>query len=265
MKLIKRILGDIIGVFTIPICAIFQQRTIVGMIADIFGIFFLIFQFMWFVIKSIWKFLTVWKDFKNPLGKIFIFYSIFSSIAAGVLTTFLPDLALATYNFMPISIVPIQKIYTSLVQNAALSNGVLNGVTSVGSFVGTLAGIFVALLTVVMLTGASLIPIFAYIWVILLLGFIWAAIAEFGYGSQNAFKIMFKEWWDWDVYNFRVSVFIAVRWWLYIIPVVNVCFYRILLKKDRESRFYPPVDARGKLDHEKLRHLYNSIYSRVVK
>ena len=272
MKLIKRITGDILGIITIPLCVLFQptHASITALLLDMFMIVALPILFLLFCLKTILKILFIWKDFKNPLGKYFMIFSVISSIAAFILQTVIPDTLAQWYETLPNFVITGMLDMAHVVENVSETAGAKSSALLAGGsdFLTVFAsvGMIIGALVIILLTlGPSLIPFALYIWIALLIGMIWAAVSELRYGLHSAYVETFNDWKDFTLGTLLTEISMSVRLYLYFIPVVNVIWYRYLMAQDKQMYRYPPVDARGRIDKDKLHQCSNLIYSHIVK
>ena len=261
MKIIKRLFADLLGIFECYFAVFFHKLPLKRGVMDILVMFvlwiFVLPILLWLSLKFAWKMLHFFHDSDRHFGKIFIYFSVFATIAAVIMHFALPDLYYQLSVFSPISTSTLQTFIQNTCSNYLtwmMSDSKITQAMFAIRFclTGTWFGLF-WLFTY----GASNIPIIAYIELFLFVGMIINFVQEVAEGTL--FDLLL-EFWQFDLSFYTYQMLGPWLYLLYLIPGVNIITYRILWHFDKKWPEYPPVNANGKFDANKLIKLNNKIY-----
>lgn len=265
----KRILKDTVAAFIELPLSVFQMDFVGYWVPAAFCWIAIPVAFIWLIIKTLWSLILVPKNFHNKGGAIFLGYALLTSIATLVLKYFLPELGDKLAAFEPISIDMISERLNAWFYycNYHLGDfpGFYHPIKGITYIILAIIWLIIMAITGVFTYGLTYIPVFAYIWLILFVCFLFAAVSEFKYGRDNAW-VDFAEtvWNNYIYYSFAITLDMCLSLYLYMCPIVNVIVYRHRLKYDKRKSSYPPLNGK-RLDHEKLSHCSNHVYSRLIK
>ena len=206
----KRIAKDTVATFiTLPL-SVFQLRVIPYWLCALFFWIVIPVALVWLIIKIIWDAIFIPRKFHSKCGSIFLGYALIASIITLVIKYLLPDLGDKLTSFEPFSISIIADRLKAWFDYCASCMGTppsyddpVKGFIYISkAFIWLLIGAITGVFTY----GLTYIPILAYIWIILFVLFLFAAVSEFKYGRNSAWVDFIENIWQNHImYSFMIT------------------------------------------------------------